>query len=185
MTAPAAVLERVLRNVGTGTTLGTAHLLLRRHSPGQTSTPSASSRRRRLTSALAAVGPVATVGHAVVMQRGRWQLPRSGAGKALLVGHVVAGAWVEELLWRGPLVHLRPGPLRALAALGSGLAFVGVHVPRDGWRAVPVQTLNAASWTAATLTDGRVWRSVVSHAGYNLAALALRAPATSADRTAT
>lgn len=134
---------------------------------------------------LAFAGPALAVAATLVRHRAagglRVAAPPSWAGRLLLAGRLAANALVEELLWRAPLTRLRPGGVRLFAGTAGAAAFVGLHLRRDGARALPVHALTTASWTAAALLDRRLRWPVVSHTAYNYAAVVLR-PATETGR---
>lgn len=114
--------------------------------------------------ALAAAVPVAAA------RRGEVSLPASGAGRLLLIGYVLPGAVVEELLWRGPLT--RAPSARGTATSVAG--FVALHVLRDGVRSAPAHLTLACTWTASALLGRTVVWSALSHGAYNLIALSVR-----------
>lgn len=120
---------------------------------------------------VAAVSPL-VAGVTARRNRARWRRP-SPAGLALVVTHAASVALAEELLWRAPLLRLRTGPARAVAAVAAGAGFVGLHLRRDGWPALPVHALNTTVWTASTLLGRRLRWPVLAHAGYDLLALGL------------
>lgn len=160
----------LVRNLALAAVLGALH----RRAP----LPAAASHRSRwLAPGLALLGPAGCVVHACRRRGGRWAPPRSPAARVLLAGHALAGAAAEELAWRGPLLHLRPGPGRLVAAVAGGVGFVAAHLPRDGRRGIPVHAVTTASWTAAALTGRRLRWSILAHAAYNVAAVVLRPPA--------
>jgi membrane protease YdiL (CAAX protease family) len=167
--------------------LGAAHLLVstrrttRLHSPAPDPDP-VRGRRPAGSAALAFAGPIGAVGRVLAQGDVRWRPPGSPAGAALLGLHVGAGALIEELIWRSPLIYVCRAGGRVPIAIGAGLLFVAVHLPRDGARGLPVHALNTAAWTSAALFDRRIRWSVFSHAAYNYVALALGA-ATDESRT--
>jgi membrane protease YdiL (CAAX protease family) len=163
--------------------LGGAHLLISARSTCRARPPGLSGRRSsRLSATLAFAGPVLSISRVLLRRRAQWRPPASPAGNLLLGLHVVAGAITEEVIWRSPLIHICSAQGRAIATLGGAVAFVGLHLPRDGARGLPVHALNTLAWTSATLIDRRIRWSVSSHAAYNYVAVAL-APAADSART--
>jgi hypothetical protein len=125
----------------------------------------------------AGAGPALLVAQRLASGGARWQPPPSAAGRTLLSGYVLAGALLEEVLWRAPLILLdgRTGD-RALAgwAVLSGAGFLALHLRRDGARSLPVHLTTTTSWTASALLARQLRWPVLAHAGYNLAAISLR-----------
>jgi hypothetical protein len=131
---------------------------------------------------VAAAGPAGVVTCARVRRGGRFQRLGPAPVTALAVLRALAGALIEEVIWRGPVLRLTSRPARALAVLGGGVGFVGLHLRRDGRAAWPVHAVNTASWTAAALVGGSVRWPVLSHAAYNVAAWSLRSDPDEAAR---
>jgi CAAX prenyl protease-like protein len=157
----------LLRNLALSAVLAVLH----RRTP-QAVPPTA--RGRLVGPALAALGPVGTIGYVCSHRGARCVPPPSTAARLMLAGHALAGAAAEELAWRGPLLRVRSRRGRLVAGIGAGGAFVATHLPRDGRPALPVHAVNTAAWTAAVLTAHRVRWSILAHAGYNVAAIVLR-----------
>ena len=133
--------------------------------------------QRRAASATPAVGPgiaalLAVAPSAMLVARAarrpsvRWRRARP-ATYGLLVIHVLSGAVIEEVVWRGVLT--RPGRPRVVT-LGSALGFVAAHVPRDGRAGSRSHAINAAAWTVSASAGQRLRWPVLAHAGYNVAA---------------
>jgi membrane protease YdiL (CAAX protease family) len=150
--------------------LGQVHLAFRR--------PPAAGRPWFASAAIASAAPALLVARTLRRSDSRWSPPRSGSGRALLVGYVLTGVLVEELVWRAPLLHLRPGRGQFCGALVSATAFSALHLRRDGLRTAPIHVPNTVGWTLATLLAGRLRWALLAHTGYNVAALSLRAAGT-------
>lgn len=132
-------------------------------------------RRTALAGTLAATGPVAAI--ATARRAGtRFRSPGAAPVRHLLVAvaYATVTAAAEELLWRAPLLRIAGGRRRLATTVLAGSGFVAVHLPRDGWAALPVHALNTASWSAATLIGRRVRWAVVAHTAYDVAAYELR-----------
>jgi hypothetical protein len=172
-------------------TLGAAYLLARRHRAPRDSVPGGPA-RAAAGALCAAGGPALLVLRRLGGENARWLPPPSVAGRLLLGGHVLAGALVEEVLWRGPLILLAtpartgaraasarravPVAMRTVpAALLSAAGFLALHVRRDGAGSLPVHLTTTASWTASALLGRQLRWPVLCHAGYNFAAAGLRA----------
>jgi len=165
--ATAAPSTDVLPRMGAALALGVAYRARRR--PGAAARP----RRSGLAAALAATGPAAVVTGAVRGRPVTWRAPGTPITAALLVARVVAGAVIEEVLWRGPVAVGR-GSGAGIRAGVLGVAFVALHLARDGGSAWRAHVPNTVAWTLAALVDRRLRWPVLSHAGYNLAAVCLR-----------
>lgn len=95
----------------------------------------------------------------------------SSASRVLLVGYVLPGAVLEELIWRAPLTS---GARRRRRAAVSMAGFAALHVRRDGIASTPVHLALAAAWTTAALLGRTIVWTSVSHAAYNYLARAGR-----------
>jgi hypothetical protein len=135
----------------------------------------------------AGCGPALLVVNRLGTAGARWRPPPSTAGRLLLGGYVAAGALLEEVLWRAPLILIRartgtrPSARHASGAAAlSAAGFLALHLRRDGARSLPAHLTTTASWTLAALVGRQLRWPLIAHAGYNFAAASLRAAGTQA-----
>jgi len=81
----------------------------------------------------------------------------------------IAGSILEELVWRGIVLHL----LRAYVALPLSLAaatvgFAIAHFDSQHWRGVAVHTITGLSFAGVLIATGTVISAVAAHVAYNL-----------------
>jgi hypothetical protein len=88
------------------------------------------------------------------------------------VGMVVLGPLVEELLFRGALLHALERRSRFLAVYGSALLFAAAHaLDRAAWLMLPTLFVLGVVLGYEVLRTGRLGRAFAIHAGFNLLAL--------------
>lgn len=124
-----------------------------------------------------------TLAVARVRAAGRWRWPTSGLGTVWLLSWIAASVTVEEVAWRGPLVVMRPGLSRRVAAVASMCGFAALHVRRDGGASAGIHVPNTLAWTGAAVLTGRLAPAAAAHVAYNLAAHGLRSAHTASDAT--
>jgi hypothetical protein len=166
-----------------------SHLFTRRRRSGHCALgqPRCAATRARPAGHQLAAGAIALAGPAsiiVTRARGRqWavRMPPSATGRALLGGYILAGVLAEELLWRAPLTWPLPARVRLALGVAGTASFAALHPsPAAGGSRWP-HVITGASWTASTLTTGKIGWSVLGHVAYNTAAYLIEPDETAND----
>lgn len=101
-----------------------------------------------------------------------WLAGNTAALPGIIAAVIFGAGFAEEIFWRGYLFDRLPLPKAAtltVTSVGFGLA----HYQGQGWPGVEQAVITGAVFGAMFLATGRLWLSIVTHAAFDLAAIAI------------